>query len=376
MTAPTYDVVIVGAGIIGASCAWECAQAGLKVALVEAGLPGGGATAANMGQLIVEDGPAPVFELTRYSVQRWYALRPELPSNVEFDPVGSIWIASDEAEMQTLDRQERSYRQRGMAATLLDGTALAKLEPNLRSGLAGGLLTPEDAVIYPPPACRFLIERARALGTDFWAARPAVQIVPGGVRLADGATVHSKKIVNAAGTGSPVLSPGVPVRPRKGQLAITDRYPGWVHHQLVETGYSERAMSEATDSISFNLQPRRTGQLLIGSSRQLGNDDPAVDPAYLRSMLGRAQEYAPNLRRLSVIRTWAGFRPASPDHLPLIGPWPPQPEVYLATGHDGLGITMALGTGRLIADQLIGRPSEIPIEPYLPSRLSKGNHGS
>lgn len=132
MTAPTYDVVIVGAGIIGASCAWECAQAGLKVALVEAGLPGGGATAANMGQLIVEDGPAPVFELTRYSVQRWYALRPELPSNVEFDPVGSIWIASDEAEMQTLDRQERSYRQRGMAATLLDGTALAKLEPNLR----------------------------------------------------------------------------------------------------------------------------------------------------------------------------------------------------------------------------------------------------
>ncbi len=376
MTDPTYDVAVVGAGIIGASCAWECARAGLKVALLEAAVPGGGATAANMGQLLVEEGPDPVFRLTQYSVRLWYALRPELPAEAEFDRVGSIWIASDEEELRALERRRRSYEQCGVSATMLDRESLTALEPNLRPGLAGGLLTPDDAIIYPPPACRFLTERARALGTDLIVGRPVVSIGSGKVRVAGGRSVTARTVVNAAGTAAPSLSPGVPVRPRKGQLAVTDRYPGWIHHQLVEMGYIERAMSEATDSISFNLQPRRSGQLLIGSSRQLGNDDPAVDPIYHRSMLGRARENAPRLARLSVLRTWAGFRPATPDHLPLVGPWPSQPGVYLATGHDGLGITMALGTGRLLADQVVGRRSEIPVGPYLPSRLTKGGHGA
>jgi len=139
----------------------------------------------------------------------------------------------------------------------------------------------------------------------------------------------------------------------------------------VEMGYVERATSDAPESISFDLQPRQTGQLLIGSSRQLGNDDPRVDPRILRSMLDRAVEFVPSLAQLSVLRTWAGFRPATPDHLPLIGPWPLQEGVYLATGHDGLGVTMALATGRLIADQLTGRVPEIPITPYLPARLGE-----
>ena len=375
MTPRDFDVAVVGAGMVGASCAWQCAQAGLRVALVEAVLPGGGATAANMGQLVVENGSDAQFQLTRYSLRLWKALQPELPTAAEFDSPGTIWIATGETEMRALEDLERFYATQGVPASLLDGTALAQMEPNLRAGLAGGLLTPEDVAMYPPPACRFLIDRACALGTRLFSGQPATELRPSEVLLADGSRVHAGTIVNAAGTASPTLSPGVPVRPRKGQLAITDRYPGWVHHQLVEMGYVERAMSEAPESISFNLQPRRTGQLLIGSSRQLGNDDPAIDTACLRSMLTRAREFAPGLGRLSILRTWTGFRPATPDHLPLIGPWPFQEGVYLATGHDGLGITMALATGRLIADQLAGRPSEIPIGPYLPSRLEETHRG-
>jgi glycine/D-amino acid oxidase-like deaminating enzyme len=92
-------------------------------------------------------------------------------------------------------------------------------------------------------------------------------------------------------------------------------------------------------------------------------------------MLDRALEFVPGLSQLSVVRTWAGFRPASSDHLPLIGPWPLQDGVYLATGHDGLGVTMALGTGRLLADQVVGRTPEISVEPYLPARVLGGSHG-
>jgi D-hydroxyproline dehydrogenase subunit beta len=372
---PEFDVAVVGGGIVGASCAWECARAGQRVALIEAGLTGGGATSANMGQILTEYGSEAEFRLTHFSRRLWEDLREELPASVEFDRVGSLWIASDEREMQALERQCDAYARRGVRATLLDSSALAAEEPNLRRGLAGGLLTPDDLVIYPPPACDYLVDRAQALGTRVFRGRAARAFERSAVRLGDGSSVTATTIVNAAGTSSPTLSPGVPVRPRKGQLAITDRYPGWVRHQLVEMGYVERAAGDSPESISFNLQPRRTGQLLIGSSRQLGNEDPRVDPRILRAMLDRAVEFAPALGRLSVIRTWAGFRPATPDHLPLIGPWPRQEGVFLATGHDGLGVTTALATGRLLADQVVGRSSEIPINPYLPARLEKGDHG-
>jgi D-hydroxyproline dehydrogenase subunit beta len=373
--ATEFDVAVVGGGIVGASCAWECARAGLKVALVESGSIGGVATAANMGQLVVEDSSEAEFRLTQYSLRLWQELENELPPTAEFGKVGSVWIASDEAELRALERKQASYAQRGVSATLLDSETLTALEPNLRRGLAGGMLTPDDVVIYPPPACEFLVARAVGLGTRVFRGQRAEGLERSAVRLEGGARVPARWIVNAAGTASPSLSPGVPVQPRKGQLAITDRYPGWIHHQLVEMGYVERAARGPPESISFNLQPRRTGQLLIGSSRQLGNHDPRVEPEFLRSMLGRAVEFVPSLASLSVIRCWTGFRPASPDHLPLIGPWPEQDGVFLATGHDGLGVTMALGTGHLVADQLIGRNSEIPAEPYLPARVTAGVHG-
>jgi glycine/D-amino acid oxidase-like deaminating enzyme len=89
-------------------------------------------------------------------------------------------------------------------------------------------------------------------------------------------------------------------------------------------------------------------------------------------MLCRALEYLPSLGALSVVRTWTGFRAATPDKLPLIGPSLEDDRVWLATGHEGLGITTALATGRLVADQMLGRPTEIPVEPYLPARLAQG----
>ena len=171
-------------------------------------------------------------------------------------------------------------------------------------------------------------------------------------------------------SGGSELTPGIEVRKRKGHLVITDRYPGFVHHQLVELGYLKSAHAIAADSVAFNVQPRSTGQVLIGSSRQFGAQDSAVDPAILGRMLRRTGEYMPGIAKLSAIRAWTGFRAATPDKLPLIGPCPGRPRLYLATGHEGLGITTSLATARLIADRLLGRPSAIPIEPYLPGRCA------
>jgi glycine/D-amino acid oxidase-like deaminating enzyme len=377
MSVTTYDVVIVGAGIVGAACAYECVRQRLSVAVVDRDVSSG-ATAAGMGHIVVMDDSEAQFALTRYSQRLWRELRAELPEDVEYEQRGTIWIAADEEEMMEVQRKQDYYSKRSVPASILDTDALARLEPNLREGLAGGLLVLEDAVLDPPCAARFLLQQARAGGAAIHSFASVSQIGKGLVRVADRTDFSAGTIVNAAGAWAPVLTPGLDIRKRKGHLAITDRHPGFVRHQLVELGYLKSAHTTATDSVAFNVQPRRNGQILVGSSRQYGAEHKEVDPDILARMMQRAQEYMPGLAQISTVHVRAGFRAATPDKLPLIGPWPEDQTVYLATGHEGLGITTALGSARILVDQVIGRGSEIPIEPYLPSRTANavtGGHG-
>jgi len=366
-----YDAVIVGAGIVGAACADEFARRGLRVVVLDRDVIGGGATAAGMGHVVVMDDSEAQFALTRYSQQLWQAAKPELPEDVEYEASGTIWVAADQEEMAEVWRKRDYYGKRGVATEVLDSRGLRRLEPNLREGLEGGLLVPEDCVLYPPCAARFLIERAQERGAELRLGCSVTQMGQGWVRLSTGVDISAKFIVNAAGAYAPDLTPGLDVKKRKGHLAITDRYPGFVRHQLVELGYLKSVHSTSADSVAFNVQPRRTGQVLIGSSRQYGAEHKEVDNGILARMLQRAREYMPGLAPMSAVRTWTGFRAATPDKLPLIGPWPGDKSLFLATGHEGLGITTSLGTARILADQITGAKTQIPVEPYLPSRAAK-----
>jgi glycine/D-amino acid oxidase-like deaminating enzyme len=136
----------------------------------------------------------------------------------------------------------------------------------------------------------------------------------------------------------------------------------------VELGYLKSAHSVSGDSVAFNVQPRPTGQMLIGSSRQYGNDERGVDSIILSKMLARACEFMPELGGVSSLRVWTGFRAATPDKLPLIGRWPGHDKLYLAAGHEGLGITTSMATGKLLVDEILGGDSAIPRGPYDPGR--------
>lgn len=363
----SYDVVIIGAGIVGAACADELARRGLGVAAVDRDVVGGAATAAGMGHIVVMDDSEAQLALTRYSQQVWQRMRQEFPDSVEYEEAGTIWVAADEEEMEEVRRKHKFYRERSVPTRVLSSRELQELEPNLRLGMSGGLLVPEDAVVYPPCAAAFFLSRAQRHGAEYF-ADAVDQIGNGRVGLRRGGEIRARFIVNAAGAWAAELNPGIDVKKRKGHLVITDRYAGFLRHQLVELGYLKSAHTVSSDSVAFNVQPRRTGQILIGSSRQYGAEHKAVDHQILRRMLARAEEYMPGIAKMSAIRTWAGFRAATPDKLPLIGPWPVDSSVWLATGHEGLGITTSLGTAKLLADQITGTKTEIPSEPYLPSR--------
>jgi len=276
--------------------------------------------------------------------------------------------------MAEVRRKASFYTRRGVQVEVLDAGAVAAAEPHLRRDLAGGLRVVQDAVIYPPCAARWLIELAIARKARLQIGAAVTALLPeGGVVLADGSRFSAGVVVNAAGPWSPALHPGLPVRKRKGHLAVTERYPGFVHHQIVELGYLKSAHSVGTDSVAFNIQPRKTGQILIGSSRQYAAEGTEINTPILHRMLQRALEYMPGLGQLAVTRCWTGHRAATPDKLPLIGPTPNHDKIWLATGHEGLGITTCLGTGKLLADLLLERPTEIPAQPYAPARLLRGS---
>jgi D-hydroxyproline dehydrogenase subunit beta len=373
MSSTAADVVILGAGIVGAACARECAGRGLKTLVVDSGIVGGGATAAGMGHIVVMDDSPAQLALTRYSQQLWLVLASKLPPEVEFEQCGTLWIAANAEEMEEVRRKRALYAAAGVATEILDAHALAEAEPQLRHALAGALLVSSDAVLYPPSAAAFLMRAAIGAGARLLASQRVLAAQNGRVRLASGEEIHAARIVNACGADSVSLLPELPIRKRKGHLVITDRYPGFIRRQLVELGYLRSAHAVATDSVAFNVQPRRTGQILIGSSREFGAEDASVHHTLLAAMVARAQQYLPRLADLHAIRVWTGFRAATPDKLPLIGPWPKDDSLFLATGHEGLGITTSLATAKLLVAAMLGEISAIPAEPYLPARFLTGS---
>ncbi|WP_446742625.1 NAD(P)/FAD-dependent oxidoreductase [Silvibacterium acidisoli] len=364
-----FDVLILGAGIVGSACALECARAGMKVGIVEPNVPANGASAAGMGHIVVMDDSPAQLALSRYGRELWQQMRQALPATVEYEQCGTLWVAADEEEMQEVHAKQRTYASVGVETEILDAQALEHAEPQLRKGLAGGLRVPGDGVIYPPAAARFFLDEAIRLGATLLRGVLPVAAAQGRVKLQDGSGLSAGAIVIATGVNTSLV-PWITVQPRKGHLVITDRYPGFVRHQLVELGYLKSAHKLTADSVAFNVQPRQTGQLLIGSSRQYSDAVPDVDAAILRRMLDRASEYLPRISELSAIRVWTGFRAATPDKLPLIGPTPDR-SVFLAMGFEGLGITNAPGAARLVGDYLLGREPAIDRTPFLPGRALK-----
>jgi glycine/D-amino acid oxidase-like deaminating enzyme len=362
------DVIVVGAGLVGAMTAVGLADAGLRVELIECDFPGGGSTGAAMGHIVAMDDSVAQLELCAHSRRRWGQLASELPERAELDRCGTLWIAADEAELEAGRARQAGYAAARVGTELVDANALRSLEPQLRPGLAGGLLVPGDAVCYPPAVARHLVERAAAAGVIVRQQLRVQAVAPNAVQLVDQTRLPAGAVVVAAGVGSMALVPGLPIVPRRGHLVITDRRPRLIRHQLIELDYLQSAHTFGGASVAFNLQPRRTGQVLIGSSRELVGFDAQINHRLLGAMVQRAADFVPALRQARALRSWVGFRPATADKLPLIGPWPAIAGVWIAAGHEGLGITMSTGTADLIVAGIMGSAPPVDPTPFRPDR--------
>ncbi len=364
------DVVVIGGGIVGAACAYYLTAAGLDIHLVERDFPASGTSRACDGLILLWDkAPGPELELGQASAAMWAGLIEILEFDFEYAHRGTVLLAENE-EATTLGRAKaETMSGAGVRAELLDIAGLRSLEPNLAPDLAGGVFFPDDAQVDARRATLAFIAAARRQGLILHSGAEvtAVRQAPDGrvssVVTASG-EIATASVVCAAGVWSNRVAQFVgielPVRPRKGHILVTAKVPGLIHHPLLEGGYVSTVQA-AGEGLQAALVAELTasGTLLLGSSREFAGYDRTVSLAVIRAIAGRAVRFLPSLAGKGVIRSYAGLRPWSPDHRPVIGPVAGVPGFYVATGHEGAGICLAPITGQLIAAWITG-DSELP----------------
>jgi glycine/D-amino acid oxidase-like deaminating enzyme len=165
----------------------------------------------------------------------------------------------------------------------------------------------------------------------------------------------------------------VPIQPRRGLILVTEPLPPVIRHKVYTADYvANVASSSASLQTSTVIEGTLSGPVLIGSSRERVGYDRAISVPVLRQMAREAVRLFPVLARVCAIRAYAGFRPYSPDHLPVIGPDHRLEGLVHACGHEGAGIGLAPATGEMVCAVITGAPPQVPAGPFAPARFADG----
>ncbi|MFJ9935580.1 NAD(P)/FAD-dependent oxidoreductase [Streptomyces virginiae] len=372
----SLDAVIIGAGVVGAACAYYAARAGLCVAVVDSGPVAGGTTGAGEGNLLVSDKEAgPELDLALLSTRLWTELAAVLPREVEYEPKGGLVVAPDEATVKALRSFAEGQRAAGVDAVEVPAHALHDLEPHLAPGLAGGFHYPQDAQVQPAQAAARLLA---ASGAEVHLGEEVTQVLldRGAVRgvRTPRRELLAPAVVNAAGTWggriAELAGTSLPVLPRRGFVLVTEPLPRVVRHKVYAADYiADVASGSAALQSSAVVEGTPAGPVLIGATRERVGFDRSLSTQALRRLASQAAALFPVLAGVRVLRTYHGFRPYLPDHLPAIGPDPRRPGLLHACGHEGAGIGLAPATGLLIAAALTGAEPALPAHPFRPDRF-------
>ncbi|MET9615091.1 NAD(P)/FAD-dependent oxidoreductase [Kitasatospora indigofera] len=380
MKRASLDVVVVGAGVVGAACAYYATLAGLRVAVVDRGPVAGGTTGAGEGNLLVSDKePGPELGLALLSTRLWRDLAATLGPAVEYEPKGGLVVAADQPRLDALRTFAAGQAAAGVEAVEVPADALRELEPHLAPGLAGGFHYPQDAQVQPALAAAHLLRAAREAGAELRLGETvrAVRTGPGGeVRgvATDRGELAAPAVVNAAGTWGGELAAlagvALPVLPRRGFVLVTEPLPRIVRHKVYAADYvADVASGSAALQTSAVVEGTPAGPVLIGASRERVGFDRTLSVEVLRRLAAQAARLFPVLTDVSVLRAYRGFRPYLPDHLPAIGADPRVPGLHHACGHEGAGIGLAPATGLLISRQLTGKPPGFDLAPFRADRF-------
>ena len=382
------SVLVVGSGIIGAACARALCARGLSVTLLERGAAIGATSASGEGNLLISDkAPGPELDLALYSLRLWPRVVTELRDELgdefpsfEFEPKGGLVAALGDRDAMALDEFAMHQREYGVRSEALSASEARLLEPDLTEQLTSAVYYPDDAQVQPVIAGEAFLASARkrgatvVLGAEVTGPLLDAEGALEGVLTSKGA-VRADRVVVAAGPWSGdvarLLGGWLPVEPRRGFILVTSRMTQRIFHKVYDADYVGAVESDdGALQTSTVVESTASGTVLIGSSRERVGFDASLEVEVIATLASKAVRLFPFLADVSLMRTYCGFRPFIPDHLPVIGEDPAVRGLWYATGHEGAGIGLAPATATMLAALLCGDESELASDRFSPARSS------
>jgi sarcosine oxidase subunit beta len=387
-----YDAVVIGGGIIGLCVSYYLSKEKLRVLLLERYDLASGTSSKCDGNVLIHD-KQPGFDtaLAFASQLLWEELNRELDFDFEYKKRGSVLLIESEEERTAAEHFAGLQCQDGYPFRLLSQRSILEQEPHLCPDIVGAIEIECDASINPMAFIYGLSQTVRRSGVEVRLRTPvtgigrdrcgAVQAV-----FTDRETFHTRCVVNCAGVWSPEIGAmvgiDIPVRPRQGQIIVSERTFTVADRKIVEFGYMMAKFGDRNykrnvgsdmerNGIAFVFEPTRANNFLIGSSRIFTGYSTDVSLEVISAMARRAVRFFPVIKNINIIRTYAGLRPFTPDHLPIVSPVETVPGFYIATGHEGDGVGLAPITGKLISRMLVGKESEFPLDRLSFSRFGR-----
>jgi glycine oxidase len=364
------DVIVIGAGAIGTSIAYQLAKAGVKVMVFERGRVGGQATGASAGMIQLNPDrttPPALFTLQQESARLFPALAAELRERTGMDigyrAAPLLHAALHEGEEMNL-RAHRAWQvDHGVAVAWLDGEAALDLEPALNPAVHAALYYPNDHQVMPLAFAQALARTAVDLGVVLREGVGVDRILTDGDRVlgvaVGGETVHAGEVVIASGawasSWSETLRTPIPIRPVRGQmLALRTQGSG---------------LRNVVSSAQGYMLTKPDGSTYVGTTVEDVGYDARPTAAGIAGLLALVPRIAPRLADATFSSAWAGLRPGTADGRPLIGRLPGWQGVTMAAGHFRDGILLAPITGELVADLLARRRPRLPLDSFDPGRF-------
>jgi glycine oxidase len=369
----TGTTLIVGGGVMGLGVAWRLAQAGRPCLVLDRREPGREASWAAGGMLApyaeVEFHEHEHLALGEASQVRWPSFAAELEAaadaRIGFDRTGTLLVARDRDDAEALGRTHRYLREHGHDVDWLDGAEARRREPALDPGVPGAVWCPGDWQVDNRALVEALETAARRAGAEVRAGAVVTEVrTQGGraigVTLESGEELDGDAVVVAAGAwsrGIAGLPRPIPVRPVRGQMLLTRVRPG-----------EQPLLRHVVRGVDVYLVPRADGRLVIGATSEDRGFDRASSVGGAFALIESARELLPDLDESELVDHWVGFRPASRDHGPLLGPCS-MPGVHLITGHYRNGIQQAPISIDTVAAGVLGAELPPAALPFAPARL-------
>lgn len=377
MDKKNFEVAVIGGGIVGCATAYYLTEAGLNTVLIEKNDIASGTSSRCDGNVsIVDKDPGFESEMSMISQKLITELSKTLEMPFEYRAHGSILVCDNDEEMEAAVEWVKIQNEAGLKFNVLDAKDIRDESPFFADDIPGGLVSETDSLINPYMFCYALIHKAKQFGLTVYTQTEVINITKKEDFVIDttNGKIRAEKVVNAAGVWAPMIGKmldiDIPIIPRKGHILVGSRAEPVMLRNVMEFGYlmnkfqRERIADKRTleHGVALVLEPTENQNFLLGSSRQFVGYDSSVDIQVVQTIARRALRFFPKMKDFTIIRSYTGFRPYTEDHLPIVSEVEEVSNFYIAAGHEGDGISLATGTGKLM-QQLISGEKETILSP-------------